>query len=301
MDGAAAKASALQGFHDFGHRGEDFLTAVIEGLSRPQKQIPAKFFYDEAGSRLFEQITELDEYYPTRTERALLETWMPVWVSELRPATLVELGAGSAEKSRVALDAMAAEGCGQAYVPVDVSADFLALTADALREEYPGLDVVPLVADITAPIDLPESLPGPRWIAFLGSTLGNFEPPEALDLLEQQSYVQRTGELYEFLTDEEQDIEQEIKDTDVPSSEIVKELSELIFDRTIREAKISYEKNNQAYRFTRKIDGAVQGREYDLAINIISPMHDEYQSLQAVPLRSSGPSNTGGVGWLDRK
>ena len=162
---------------------QEHLHEVLEGLMRPDRRISSKYHYDERGSRLFEEITELDEYYPTRTERGLLETWMPVWVADLRPATLVELGAGSAEKSRVALNAMTNVGCGSVYVPVDVSADFLSVTAEALRAEYPGLEVEPLVADITSPLDLPESLPGPRWIAFLGSTLGNFEPPEACDLL----------------------------------------------------------------------------------------------------------------------
>lgn len=162
---------------------DERLEEVLADLSRPDRRISSKYHYDEHGSRLFEEITELDEYYPTRTERALLERWMPVWVDDLRPATLVELGAGSAEKSRVVLDAMRASGCGRAYVPVDVSADFLTQTARAVREEYPALQVRPLTADITAPLDLPEGLPGPRWIAFLGSTLGNFEPPAARELL----------------------------------------------------------------------------------------------------------------------
>jgi L-histidine N-alpha-methyltransferase len=166
---------------------DERLAEVLDGLSARDRRIASKYHYDERGSRLFEEITELEEYYPTRTERALLETLMPVWVDDLRPATLVELGAGSAEKSRVALDAMRDTGSGQAYVPVDVSADFLAQTAAALRDEYPGLQVVPLVADIASPLDLPEELPGPRWIAFLGSTLGNFEAAEARDLLSRVS------------------------------------------------------------------------------------------------------------------
>jgi L-histidine Nalpha-methyltransferase len=159
------------------------LKLLLEGLRAPSKRISSKYHYDERGSQLFEQITELDEYYPTRTERALLERWMPVWVADLRPATLVELGAGSAEKSRVALDAMVETGCARAYVPIDVSADFLATTAQALRAEYPGMHIVPLVADIAEPLDLPARLVGPRWVAFLGSTLGNFEGAEAVALL----------------------------------------------------------------------------------------------------------------------
>ncbi len=159
------------------------LEEVLDGLRRPDRRISSKYHYDERGSELFERITTLEEYYPTRVERALLEHRMPGWIADLCPATLVELGAGSAEKSRVLLDAMVRSGCGRAYVPVDVSADFLAATAAALREEYPGLVVMPEVADITEPLDLPSELPHPRWIAFLGSTLGNFEPHEATSLL----------------------------------------------------------------------------------------------------------------------
>ena len=95
------------------------LREVVAGLRLPEKRISSKFHYDARGSELFEQITRLDEYYPTRTERALLEMWTPAWVQELRPATLVELGAGNAEKSRIILDAMVADGSGRAYVPVD--------------------------------------------------------------------------------------------------------------------------------------------------------------------------------------
>lgn len=168
-----------------GARGDDdaMLREVLEGLRRPDKRIASKFHYDKRGSELFERITRLEEYYPTRTERALLERLMPQWVAELRPAALVELGAGSAEKSRVALDAMVAVRSGRAYVPVDVSHDFLQETAAALRAEYPTLAMTPVVADLTAAWTLPPGLPSPAWIAFLGSTLGNFEEPAATRLL----------------------------------------------------------------------------------------------------------------------
>ena len=159
------------------------LEEVIAGLRLGEKRISSKFHYDETGSELFEEITRLEEYYPTRTERALLESTMPLWVGELRPATLVELGAGNAEKSRIILDAMVAAGSAQVYVPVDVSHDFLQVSARKLRDEYPGIEISPAVADITAPIRLPPDLAHPRWIAFLGSTLGNFEEEEAVELL----------------------------------------------------------------------------------------------------------------------
>jgi L-histidine N-alpha-methyltransferase len=175
----------------------DELREVLEGLAGPEKRIPSKYHYDARGSRLFEDITELDEYYLTRTERALLEAWMPPLVEVLRPATLVELGAGSAEKSRIILDAMVESGCAGAYVPVDVSAAFLAETAETLRTEYPGLEVVPEVADITGPLRLPAGLPHPRWIAFLGSTLGNFDEAEAVALLAR--IAERLGDGDRFL------------------------------------------------------------------------------------------------------
>jgi L-histidine N-alpha-methyltransferase len=174
---------------------ERMVEEVREGLSRPQKELPSKYFYDVRGSELFEEITRLPEYYPTRTERALLERWMPEWTAALRPRALVELGAGSAAKTRVVLDAMTAHG-GTEYVPVDVSADFLADTAEALRGEYPGLEVVPAVADISAEFELPAGLPEPTLFAFLGSTIGNFAPDEAAVLLRQVRRAMRPGDRF---------------------------------------------------------------------------------------------------------
>ncbi|MEX0837611.1 MAG: L-histidine N(alpha)-methyltransferase [Gemmatimonadota bacterium] len=161
------------------------LQDVLEGLELPQKELSPKYFYDATGSELFERITELDEYYPTRTERALLEEQAPKWVRELRPASLVELGAGSSEKSRVVLSAMEDAGTGNVYVPVDVSGEFLHETARKLRLEYEGFRVEPEVVDISAPFDLPSDLPGPTWIALLGSTIGNFAPTDAVRLLKR--------------------------------------------------------------------------------------------------------------------
>ena len=163
-------------------RDATMLGEVLEGLSLPQKALSPKYFYDEHGSELFERITELDEYYPTRTERGLLEGAATRWVRELDPRTLVELGAGSAGKSRVLLSAMEAEGVGRVYVPVDVSAAFLQATARRLRAEY-DMRVRPAVVDISGPFELPSGLPDPTWIALLGSTIGNFPPDEAVRLL----------------------------------------------------------------------------------------------------------------------
>jgi len=159
------------------------LAEVAEGLSRPQKELSPKYFYDQRGSELFEEITRLEEYYPTRTERSLLEEWMPSLIRRLGSRALVELGAGSAEKSRIILDAMRDAKTGRLYVPIDVSATFLAQSAARLRREYPSLAVEPAIADIADELNLPRRLPRPALFAFLGSTIGNFYPPAAIRLL----------------------------------------------------------------------------------------------------------------------
>ena len=159
------------------------LAEVTAGLSAPQKELPPKYFYDHRGSELFEAITRLPEYYPTRTERALLTAWMPALIPQLRTRALVELGAGNAEKSRFIISAMQAAGTANRYVPIDVSASFLNQTAAQLRLEYPGLAVEPVVADIAEEFDRPRGLPHPALFAFLGSTIGNFYPPAAIRLL----------------------------------------------------------------------------------------------------------------------
>ncbi|HEX8391728.1 MAG TPA: L-histidine N(alpha)-methyltransferase [Longimicrobium sp.] len=156
---------------------------VADGLRRAQPELPPKFFYDEAGSRLFEEITRLPEYYLTRTERALMQRWMPAWIGPLAPAAMVELGAGSAEKTTIVLDAIAAASPRAVYVPVDVSGDFLDETAVRIRAAYPSLQVQPVVADFTEAFDLPDGLGGPVLHAFLGSTIGNFAPDDAVQLL----------------------------------------------------------------------------------------------------------------------
>ncbi|HEX6040878.1 L-histidine N(alpha)-methyltransferase, partial [Longimicrobium sp.] len=156
---------------------------VVEGLSRTPRELSPRFFYDERGSRLFEEITRLPEYYLTRTERALLERWMPDWIGGMAPRALVELGAGSGEKTRIILDPIASAADRAVYVPVDVSAEFLDETAARIGAAYPSIDVVPVVADITDAFALPDRLPGPTLHAFLGSTIGNFAPGPAVALL----------------------------------------------------------------------------------------------------------------------
>ncbi len=167
-------------------RGADaaMLANVRSGLGRPQKELSPKYFYDRRGSELFEEITRLPEYYLTRTERALLERWAPALVSDLGIRSLVELGAGSAEKTRIILDAMRSADRLATYVPIDVSEAFLAETARRLCADYPGLRVVPIAADITDEVRfLPQAPPGPVLYALLGSTIGNFYPADAVRLV----------------------------------------------------------------------------------------------------------------------
>ena len=156
---------------------------VAAGLSRSQKEISPKWFYDERGSELFGRITQLPEYYLFRAEHVLLTEFAPAWIAGLRPASLVELGAGAATKTRILLDAIDVASDGARYVPVDISEEFLERAAESLREEYPALEIRPLVADFTRPLPLPDVLPHPAVFAPLGSTIGNFSPRAAVSLL----------------------------------------------------------------------------------------------------------------------
>jgi L-histidine Nalpha-methyltransferase len=182
------------------------LAEVAAGLAAPQKELSPKFFYDQRGSELFEAITRLPEYYPTRTERALLEGWMPELMAQLGTRTLIELGAGNAEKSRIILDAMRATGLAELYVPIDVSATFLSQTAAQVRREYPGLAVEPAIADISVELNLPRRMPRPALFAFLGSTIGNFYPPAAIRLLARVRGAMGPGDRFLMGVDLRKDI-----------------------------------------------------------------------------------------------
>ncbi|MEV7790039.1 L-histidine N(alpha)-methyltransferase [Streptomyces sp. NPDC088106] len=142
---------------------------VREGLTGSPRTLPPKWFYDARGSELFEEITGLPEYYPTRAEREILRVRAGEIAEASGARTLVELGSGSSEKTRYLLDALTGL---HTYVPVDVSESALALAGRALAAEHPGLDVHGMVADFTAPLTLPGT-PGPRLVAFLGGTVGN--------------------------------------------------------------------------------------------------------------------------------
>ncbi|MFF7236256.1 L-histidine N(alpha)-methyltransferase [Streptomyces collinus] len=147
---------------------------VLSGLTDHPKTLPPKWFYDAVGSELFERITELPEYYPTRAEREILADRSGEIAAASGARTLVELGSGSSEKTRFLIDALTDL---RSYVPVDVSESALAQAGRALIEERPGLDVHALIADFTAPLELPAT-PGPRLVAFLGGTIGNLLPAE---------------------------------------------------------------------------------------------------------------------------
>ncbi|MGW5478358.1 L-histidine N(alpha)-methyltransferase [Streptomyces sp. NPDC004008] len=147
---------------------------VLHGLTTTPKTLPPKWFYDAHGSELFEKITELPEYYPTRAEREILIARSGEIAAATGARTLVELGSGSSEKTRHLLDALTGL---RTYVPVDVSESALTQAGHALIAERPGLDVHALIADFTAAFALPDT-PGPRLVAFLGGTIGNLLPAE---------------------------------------------------------------------------------------------------------------------------
>ena len=170
---------------------ERFRADVLAGLSRPQKRLPAKYFYDAAGSRLFDRITELPEYYPTRTELGILRRHAGAIADCCGSfCLLVELGAGSLRKVRLLLDRLDRPA---GYVPVDVSGDHLRSAAAVLADDYPDLDVRPVVADFSGPFALPQVPAGRRVVFFPGSTIGNFEPPEADALLRRVAQLVGRG------------------------------------------------------------------------------------------------------------
>ncbi len=157
-----------------------FAQAVIQGLSQPRKTIPARYFYDNIGSKLFEEITRLPEYYPTRTEIALL-TEHAADIANLTGTgkTVVEFGAGSATKTPLLLAAVKPD----AYVPIDISGQFLEMSAQALARAHADIAVLPIAADFTQPVRLPAAVKAPLIGFFPGSTIGNFGHAAAVDLL----------------------------------------------------------------------------------------------------------------------
>jgi L-histidine Nalpha-methyltransferase len=176
------------------HDAEAALAADARaGLTASQKNLQPKWFYDARGSVLFEEITRLPEYYPTRTERALLVEGVDEIAALSGADTLVELGSGSSEKTRLLLDAFQRAGRLSTYVPQDVSASALRAAMDALAPDYPGIALHGVVGDFTRHLDrLPRG--GKRTVAFLGGTIGNLQPRDRAAFLTQLRSVLRPGE-----------------------------------------------------------------------------------------------------------
>src|SRR5262245_43521720 len=171
---------------------DSFADHAIAGLGDDPKWLSAKYFYDAAGSDLFEQITRLPEYYPTRAELSILERCAGEMAGYVPlSAALVEFGTGSTKKARILIEATPQLA---AYVPVDISAEFLAQEAAAVRRDIPWIAVLPVAADFTRDFDLPAQIRNrPRVGFFPGSTIGNFEPQDATEFLRQAGRILGAG------------------------------------------------------------------------------------------------------------
>lgn len=171
------------------NRRHSMMTEVLQGLQKKQKAIPGKYFYDERGSDLFEQITRLEEYYPTRRELEIMQDHLAEITSQIgEHSILVELGSGSSRKTRLLLDALPGLA---GYVPVDISETYLAEVVQTLKKEYPDLIIKPVCADYTQPFQVPEfNHSSNNYVLFYpGSTIGNFRPEEARRFLATLSKI----------------------------------------------------------------------------------------------------------------
>ena len=155
---------------------------LLDGFARQPKELSAKYFYDEQGSKLFEEITGLPEYYQTRTERAILENIVSGIAKDFGFTEMIEFGSGSSAKTRVLLDKLSSEGTLERYIPIDVSRDFLVATAEQLHEEYPSIALEAVVGDFNGGLEGIER-GGSGLILFLGGTIGNFYREEAVAFL----------------------------------------------------------------------------------------------------------------------
>jgi L-histidine N-alpha-methyltransferase len=199
------------------YRAASLRADALAGLTATPKTLPPKWFYDAQGSELFEKITELPEYYPTRAERSILLAVAPEIAALTGATALVELGSGSSEKTRLLLSALRHAGTLRGYVPVDVSESALAAAGDALAAEYPGLAVDAVVADFEQYLGVPSDAgarelassatangdagEGPRLVAFLGSTIGNMVPAERAVFLRRVRAQLRQGDTFLLGTD----------------------------------------------------------------------------------------------------
>jgi dimethylhistidine N-methyltransferase len=166
---------------------------VLLGLSRRQKELPCKYFYDERGAQLFEQICGLEEYYLTRVEAAIMKDHAPEMAAALgRNCLLIEPGAGNGSKTRILLEQLKAPA---AYIPIDISGEQLSNTSERLAEHFPGLEILPVNADFMSEVELPRCRKpeGRRAAYFPGSTIGNFMPEQARDFLKWIASLCRKG------------------------------------------------------------------------------------------------------------
>jgi L-histidine N-alpha-methyltransferase len=184
-----------------GFLAEALRADVRAGLTASPKALPSKWNYDERGSELFEEITQLDGYYPTRAERSILRAAAGQIAATTGARTLVELGAGAADKTRLLLDALRARGTLASFVPVDVSEAALIEAARRVGEEYPGLSVTAVVSDFEEYLGLPHAYSGARLIAFLGSTIGNLLPGQRAAFLASLRSRLRPGDAFLLGTD----------------------------------------------------------------------------------------------------
>jgi L-histidine Nalpha-methyltransferase len=184
-----------------GFLAEALRADVRAGLTASPKVLPSKWMYDERGSKLFEEITRLEEYYPTRAERSILRAAAGQIAAATRARTLVELGAGAADKTRLLLDALRQEGTLASFVPVDVSEAALVEAARRVEQEYPGLSVTAVVSDIEQHLGLSRDGGGARLVAFLGGTIGNLLPDQRTAFFRSLRSRLRPGDSFLLGTD----------------------------------------------------------------------------------------------------
>jgi dimethylhistidine N-methyltransferase len=189
--GMTPTASRLHPLIDYHPETASIRDEVLEGLQQTPKQLPSKLFYDAEGSRLFDQICALPEYYPTRTEMSIMRRRIDAMAARIGThAMLVEYGSGSSLKTRILLDHLDDLA---GYVPIDISKAHLLQSAEALAEAYPELPIVPVCADYTTTFALPDLGADRTTVYFPGSTIGNFEPGPARDFMERIAAIEGTG------------------------------------------------------------------------------------------------------------
>lgn len=168
---------------------------VYEGLTAIPKHLPSKLFYDEAGSQIFEQITELPEYYLTRTERCIFEEHAADILRQAGSSlTLVELGAGTATKTSILIEELLRRQSRSLFYPIDVSSSALALAVRQLGQEFPSLRVNPILADYTGGVPALSRITGRKLVLYIGSSIGNFEPPQSIRMLRRIRQTLRSGD-----------------------------------------------------------------------------------------------------------